>query len=132
MFASVMTTKGRARRRLSRSSTDASARSVSCRLQGCARPPGREGQQGHGIAFFESEKAARAGGEARDRLRKEAASATGTSISNVESYEVVVATGVAAHTPVVGEGLWSLNEPDRRKHRMSTSHSAPDEVLDVY
>ena len=51
--------------------------------------------KGMGIVFYESEEVARAGGEARDRLRKEAASEIGASITSLEGYEVVLASGVA-------------------------------------
>ncbi len=51
--------------------------------------------KGLAIALYESEEVARASAEARDRLRKEGASQAGASISSVEGYEVVVASGVA-------------------------------------
>jgi hypothetical protein len=47
------------------------------------------------IALYESEELARASEEARDRLRKEAASEMGGSITSQEGYEVVLASGVA-------------------------------------
>ena len=54
-----------------------------------------KGGKGMGIVFYESEEVARASGEARDRLRKEGASEMGASISSLDGYEVVLASGVA-------------------------------------
>ena len=54
-----------------------------------------KGGKSMGIVFYESEEVARANGEARDRLRKEGTSEMGASISSLEGYEVVLASGVA-------------------------------------
>ena len=54
-----------------------------------------KGGTGLAIGFYESEKMARASAEARDRLRKDAASGVGASIASLESYEVVFASGLA-------------------------------------
>jgi hypothetical protein len=54
-----------------------------------------KGGKGMGIVFYESEEVARASSEARDRLRKQAVTEMGASISSLEGYEVVLASGVA-------------------------------------
>ena len=54
-----------------------------------------KGGRGLTITLFESEEALRASAEAADRLRKQAVGELGASISSVDSYEVVIATGVA-------------------------------------
>lgn len=55
----------------------------------------QKGGKGLTITLFESEEALRASAEAADRLRKEAVGELGASVASVESYEVVVAAGVA-------------------------------------
>jgi heme-degrading monooxygenase HmoA len=97
MFASVMTTKGHA-------SKEEYKRVIDQLLPRGQSLPGFKGvlflldeKSGKGmtINLYESEEVAQASAEARDRLRKEGASQVGASISNVEGYEVVVASGIA-------------------------------------
>jgi polyhydroxyalkanoate synthesis regulator phasin len=76
MFASVMTTKGQA-------SKEEAKRVIDQLLPRAQSLPGfkgaivlldEKGSKGMAVALYESEEVARAGAEARDRLRKEAAS----------------------------------------------------------
>lgn len=98
MFARVTTTKGQVTKQ------DA-ARVVRDRvLPGAEAIPGfkgglwlvdEKGGKGLTITLFDSEEALRASAEAADRLRKSAVGELGASVVSVESYEVVVAAGVA-------------------------------------
>ncbi len=97
MFASVMRTTGQA-------STEQAKRVINQTLPRGQSVPGfkgvlflldEKGGKGMAIVFYESEELARASAEARDRLRREAASEIGVSIASLEGYEVVMASGVA-------------------------------------
>ncbi len=98
MFARVTTTKGQVTKQ------DA-ARVVRERvLPGANAIPGfqgglwlldEKGGKGLTITLFDSEEALRASAEAAERLRKAAVGELGASVASVESYEVVVAAGVA-------------------------------------
>ena len=98
MFARVTTTKGQVTK-------DEAVRVVRNRVLPAAdNLPGfkgglwlidEKGGKGLTITLFETEEALRASAEAADRLRKEAVGELGASVSSVESYEVVVAAGVA-------------------------------------
>jgi hypothetical protein len=97
MYASVMTTKGPA-------SKEEANRVIDQLLPRAQSLPGfkgviflldEKGSKGMAIALYESEEVARVNSEARDRLRREAAGEAGAIISSVESYEVLVASGVA-------------------------------------
>lgn len=97
MFASVMTATGKV-------SKEEAKRVIDQMLPRGQSLPGfkgvlflldEKGGKGMAIVFYESEEVARASGEARDRLRKEAVSEIGASISSLEGFEVVLASGVA-------------------------------------
>ncbi len=98
MFARVTTTKGQVTKQ------DA-VRVIRDRiLPGVDAVPGfkgglwlvdEKGGKGLTITLFDSEEALRASAEAADRLRKSAVAELGASVVSVESYEVVVAAGVA-------------------------------------
>ncbi len=98
MFASVITTKGQP-------SKQEAKRVIDQVLPRAQSLPGFKGAiflldekagKGMAIALYENEEVARAAAGARDSLRREAASEVGASISSEESYEVLVASGVAA------------------------------------
>ena len=97
MFASVMTAKGQISR-------DDAKRVIDQMLPPAQSVPGFKGalflvdekaSKGMAIVFYENEEAARASADERDRLRTDAASQVGASISSVEGYEVLMASGVA-------------------------------------
>ncbi len=98
MFASVMTAKGQVSR-------DDAKRVIDQMLPRAQSTAGFKGvlflvdekaSKGMAIVFYESEEVARTSAEERDRLRKDAASQVGASISSVEGYDVLMASGVAA------------------------------------
>lgn len=98
MFARVTTTKGQVTKQNA-------VRVIRDRvLPGADRIPGfkgglwlidEKGGKGLTITLFDSEEALRASAETADRLRKDAVGELGVSVASVESYEVVVAAGVA-------------------------------------
>ncbi len=55
----------------------------------------RQSGDGFTIALWESEAARRKSEEEANKLRQQAAQASGTTITSVKNYEVIVATGVA-------------------------------------
>ncbi len=98
MFARVTTTKGQVTK-------EDAARVVRDRvLPGAKAIPGfkgglwlidEKGGKGMTITLFDSEEALRASAEAAERLRAGAVGELGVSTTSVESYEVIVAAGVA-------------------------------------
>jgi len=98
MFARVTTTKGQVTKQ-------EAARVVRDRvLPGAKAIPGfkgglwlidEKGGKGLTITLFESEETLRASAEAAEGLRKGAVGELGVSVASVESYEVIVAAGVA-------------------------------------
>jgi len=98
MFARVTTTKGQA----STEEANRVVRKALPRIQGIPGFRGglwlldEKGGKGLVITLYESKEALRASAEPADRVRKEATSELGVSVSSVEEgYEVVVAAGVA-------------------------------------